>query len=58
MQRDKGHDEADRTADIHVMQPPDLPRTREDPRKTDEIISEIDEQYFQEGDVDCSEHEL
>ena len=23
-----------------------------------QIISEVDEQYFQEGDVDCSEHEL
>lgn len=23
-----------------------------------QIISEVDEQYFQEGDTDCSEHEL
>ena len=38
---------------ILLHQPMQLPSTREDLRRTDEIISEIDEVYFREGDSSC-----
>ena len=58
---------------IYYPQPPDLPHSRDDPRRTEEvgpiqgvnailslfqIIQEIEGHYFEEGDVDCSQHEL
>lgn len=58
-QKDKIQDDADvKSEDIHQMQPTDLPHSRDDPRKTEEIIQEIEDHYFDEGDIDCSQHEL
>jgi hypothetical protein len=59
LQKEKGRDDTDiKTDDIHQMQPTDLPHSRDDPRKTEEIIQEIEDHYFDEGEVDCSQHEL
>ncbi|XP_064402332.1 syndetin-like isoform X2 [Halichondria panicea] len=54
----KGHDDEQKDEEIHALQPPDLPHGREDLRKTEEVIEDIDQAYFSEPEFDCSELEL
>ncbi|CAI8025950.1 Syndetin [Geodia barretti] len=59
LQKDKVRDDSQiNKDDIHQMQPTDLPRCRDDPKKTEEIIQEIKDYYFEEGCIDCSQREL
>jgi hypothetical protein len=59
LQKDKVRDDSQiNKDDIHQMQPTDLPRCRDDPKKTEEIIQEIEDYYFEEGCIDCSQREL